>query len=287
VSLPLVADIDFASLDELDRNTLEQIIPALADGDSEDEVAAELGIDRQELERRRERLAASCRALSGLIDLPELSEEEYATLRDSIAAHGQLEPIVRAGGFIVDGRARLRICRELQLQPKTVELDVSADQRQGLRLVINLARRQLTAGLRRAIAAAELTRDPSRSDRAIAVAVGVSHPFVAKVRRQLEQDGQLETVSSRVGRDHVERRLPPAEPEPPPPIDETGSPRPAAAHHPAPVEPEQDDEPAAAAAAPAFARVPAELVDQAGSWVPVTAVRLVPLDLGYRLEIKP
>ncbi len=39
------------------------------------------------------------------------------------------------------------------------------------------------------------------SDSQIAEHVGVSQPFVGKLRKELEADGQLETVSSRTGKD--------------------------------------------------------------------------------------
>ena len=39
------------------------------------------------------------------------------------------------------------------------------------------------------------------SDSQIAEHVGVSHPFVGKIRKQLAADGSLETVTSRTGRD--------------------------------------------------------------------------------------
>src|SRR5206468_11889629 len=43
---------------------------------------------------------------------PQLSAEQYAALRESIARHGQQQPIeVQAGTtFLLDGRHRLRAC---------------------------------------------------------------------------------------------------------------------------------------------------------------------------------
>lgn len=52
---------------------------------------------------------------------PQLDEPRYASLKDDIAAQGLLHPIVLYDGQILDGRHRYRACRELKLEPTTVE----------------------------------------------------------------------------------------------------------------------------------------------------------------------
>lgn len=46
----------------------------------------------------------------------------YAALKASIRARGQLVPVYRLGGRVVDGQRRNRICRELGRTPVTVDL---------------------------------------------------------------------------------------------------------------------------------------------------------------------
>lgn len=219
-----VADIDWTQLSETERETLEQVVPLLEDGYAIAEIAERLDVDAGELERDWENLAARIMALSGHVELPPLSDEEFEALLDSIDADGQRTPILRGSpasglpGVIIDGENRLRICRKLGIEPWIEDVDGDADQLRSLGLVLNLARRQLSASSRRGIVKAELLVDPSRSDRAIAAFVGVSHPTVAAVRRELEQTGKVERLSTRTGRDGVEQPVREAAPravEPP------------------------------------------------------------------------
>lgn len=74
-----------------------------------------------------------------------LSEEDYGKLRASIKAHGQYLPIIiNPDGIILDGHHRYKVCRELQLEPKT-EVKILDDQHHEKLFVIdsNLERRQL------------------------------------------------------------------------------------------------------------------------------------------------
>ena len=52
--------------------------------------------------------------------LPEMPAEEYAKLKEDIKAHGLLEPITLSADSttVLDGRHRLRICRELGIPPR-------------------------------------------------------------------------------------------------------------------------------------------------------------------------
>jgi DNA-binding Lrp family transcriptional regulator len=212
-----VSDIDWTALDAAKRATLERVIPLMEDGFSVKEIADELGVDAKQLQADVDWLAAKVMALSGAIELPPLSDEEYEALKDSIAEHGQRLPILRGSpssglpGEIVDGRHRRRACAQLGIEPRIVDVDGSADQLRSLALVLNLARRHMSTSARRGLIKAKLLTDPSLSDRAIAAAIGASHPTVAAVRRELEHAGTVERSSTRVGRDGVQQ--PAARPE--------------------------------------------------------------------------
>jgi hypothetical protein len=90
-----VADIDWTQLSAGERETLEQVVPRLEDGYSIAEIAGQLGVDADALELDWENLAARVMALSGHVELPPLSEEEFEALKQSIAEHGQKSPILR------------------------------------------------------------------------------------------------------------------------------------------------------------------------------------------------
>ena len=79
--------------------------------------------------------------------LPKLSKEEYEALKESIRTEGQHYPIIiNREGVILDGHNRLRICRELGIEPK-FEVKNFADKFEEKLFVIdvNLQRRQLNA----------------------------------------------------------------------------------------------------------------------------------------------
>jgi hypothetical protein len=61
---------------------------------------------------------------------------------------------------------------------------------------LNAHRRHLTPEQKREIIRKLLKATPEKSDRQVAKLAGVSHPHVGKVRRSLEQTGDVETVST-------------------------------------------------------------------------------------------
>jgi hypothetical protein len=117
--------------------------------------------------------------------LPPLSADEYAALRDDIAAHGVRVPVdVDERGKLLDGHHRAAIAAELGIHCPTRVVDgLTEEEKRAHALAVNAHRRQLSREQRRELVAAELVRDPSRSDRAIGRLVGVSHHTVAAVRR--------------------------------------------------------------------------------------------------------
>lgn len=213
---PSVADFDVSRLTARARETLETIALPLGDGAKAAELAVRLGISKRDVTERMKELRAELEAQTDGGTLPELREDDYEALKASIAEHGLIYPIIRNWQLeVVDGRNRLRACEELGIQPENIVLarDATPELIHALALTLNIARRHLTVGDRRRIVAAEIIRDPSRSDRAIAGSIGVSHPTVAAVRKELEQRGQVENVSTRV--DQRGRRQPAGKPDRP------------------------------------------------------------------------
>jgi ParB-like chromosome segregation protein Spo0J len=216
------ADVDFSQLSELERETLDEIIPRYQDGDDYKEIGAVFGVDAHEIEERIENLGARLMALTGNITLPPLSAEEYEALKQSIADHGQHHPILRGSpssalpGQIVDGRHRRRACAQLKIDPVYKDVDGTAEQLRSLGLVLNLARRHSSASSRRGIVKAELLRDPTRSDRAIAAAVGVSPSTVGTVRKDLAKKGLVSKLDTRIGADGVAQPVRERAPQPEP-----------------------------------------------------------------------
>jgi len=208
-----VSDIAWDRLSEPARWTLRELAAPLSEGFFElGELCRKLGIDRRTANQALTLLYAEIAAQSGGHELPDLAEDEYEVLRDSIAEYGQLVEILTDGaGNIIDGHHRLRACLELRIEPQkriAVAGDTTADERRRLALVVNVARRQVQASARRGILAAELVADPSRSDRAIAATAGVHHSAVNRMRHELEAAQQLPHATVRVGLDGVERRTP-------------------------------------------------------------------------------
>lgn len=91
--------------------------------------------------------------LHELADLfPQMSEGEYNALRDDISKRGQIEPILLYKGRIVDGRHRLRACRELGIEPKTTEWQDDEDSLVQHAIALNIHRRHLTTSQRAMVA---------------------------------------------------------------------------------------------------------------------------------------
>jgi ParB/Sulfiredoxin domain len=78
--------------------------------------------------------------LAGLI--PPMTDDEYVELREDIREHGLRAPIVIFDGKVLDGRHRLRACRELKIEPETIEF--SGDDPVSFVTSMNLIRRNLT-----------------------------------------------------------------------------------------------------------------------------------------------
>lgn len=83
---------------------------------------------------------------------PMMNAEQYEGLRSDINERGQQEAIVYWNGMLVDGRNRLKACRELRIEPTECELDEDTDPVAYI-ISANLHRRHLTTAQRSMVAA--------------------------------------------------------------------------------------------------------------------------------------
>lgn len=136
--------------------------------------------------------------------MPAMSEDEYNDLKADIAKRGVLVPIeLDEDGNVLDGHHRLRACEELGITdyPRIVREGLTEDEKIWHSYKLNTARRNLTPDQMLTLVADVLRRYPNKSNREIAAVLGISHPTVGKYRRQLEQMGQVEKVTTREGAD--------------------------------------------------------------------------------------
>ena len=104
--------------------------------------------------------AALSLALSPLTALfPAMAAEQYAALKESIARHGLLEPLLVHRGEVIDGRHRWQACQELGLEPRIQVMPDAADPLACV-LARNAARRDLSPSQRALIAARLSLRSP-------------------------------------------------------------------------------------------------------------------------------
>lgn len=140
--------------------------------------------------------------------MPALTPDEYKALKADIALRGVQVPIeYDEKGQILDGHHRLRICSELGIKhwPRIVRSGFTEpEKRQHVRR-LNLDRRHLNTAQRRELIEQELLESPEKSDRSVAVALGVSHKTVGTVRGRIEASGTALLVERRVGRDGKRR----------------------------------------------------------------------------------
>lgn len=140
--------------------------------------------------------------------MPDLTPEEYAALKADIAEYGVLVAIeFDENGNVLDGHHRLRVCEELEITeyPKIIKAGMSEEEKLAYATRINVMRRHLTNEQKRQLIRDQLVKDPGKSDRQIAIQTGTSHPFVGDIRKEMEQSGDVETVSTST--DTLERQV--------------------------------------------------------------------------------
>lgn len=85
---------------------------------------------------------------------PPMPEEEFQALKADIQTHGQLEPIwLSKDRKVIDGRHRLRACRELGIEPDFEESEAEEHELPGLVISLNLKRRHMSESQRAMVAA--------------------------------------------------------------------------------------------------------------------------------------
>lgn len=142
-----------------------------------------------------------------VLELPPLAYENFVGLRDSIAVHGVLVPIlVDSAGprrKIIDGNYRKAIADELGYDcPEIVQEGLTEEEKRTLARALNLARRQLNTEQKRQLIADQLAETPGKTNRWIGKQLGVHHATVASVRGELEPPvGQIIQLERRIGSD--------------------------------------------------------------------------------------
>jgi len=127
--------------------------------------------------------------------LPELTFERYELLRDDIRVRGVQNSveICANSGEILDGRARIRACKELKIHvyPRRVVGGLNTEEaRRHHRLKANCLRRQLDRPALKDLVLAEMRRK-AQSDRLLAGIFGLSHTGIANWRREFLACGKL------------------------------------------------------------------------------------------------
>lgn len=127
--------------------------------------------------------------------LPVLEGAELDALRADIKQNGQLVPILVKGDEVVDGRARLQICKELGIDPITHDLGSAANDASWA-VSTNLFRRHLTTAQRAFIAeklaslrkgSNQHTASAACSRKEAAERLGVSEDSIDRARKIKEQ----------------------------------------------------------------------------------------------------
>ncbi len=75
--------------------------------------------------------------------VPEVDDDTYQRIKQSIEDNGLRQPIVLCQGRIVDGRARYKACRAVGVEPDTVDMTLSGDALMEFIADANINRRHL------------------------------------------------------------------------------------------------------------------------------------------------
>lgn len=126
--------------------------------------------------------------------MPLMTAEEWTQLKIDIEENGQREPVVLYQGQLLDGRNRLKVCRELNIPVRAVSLPEEEDPYLNV-ASLNLHRRQLSTSQKAAVAAKimdQLKLEPGQKRRDIAaVAFGVSPKLVQGAKTLLQENRRM------------------------------------------------------------------------------------------------
>ena len=136
--------------------------------------------------------------------MPKLSADEYSELKADIKERGVMISIeFDEFGNTLDGHHRLKICEELGITdyPKVIRAGMTEEQKRTHARKLNMARRQLSQEQRRDLIREQLKETPEKSDRQIAVALGVSNSTVSSQRKAMIADNQVCESHTSIGAD--------------------------------------------------------------------------------------
>ena len=128
---------------------------------------------------------------------PLLEGKEFQELVEDIRKHGLREPITQFKGKILDGRNRLRACKEAGVAPRFTEFPGNGAAAKEFVVSANLYRRHLTAQQKRDLIAKLIKATPEKSNRQIAAQSKASPTTVERVRNTLEAKGAVSRLDTR------------------------------------------------------------------------------------------
>lgn len=121
--------------------------------------------------------------------LPDHTADELAALTESIKLAGILQAIiVDTECNIIDGFARYDIAIKLKLKhipTKVINTFADEEAKRHFIYILNCNRRHLTNKQKEQLVIGELERDKRQADRVLGRLIGLSHPTVARIRRDL------------------------------------------------------------------------------------------------------
>jgi len=136
--------------------------------------------------------------------LPDLTPEEYESLKADIAERGVKVPVeYDEQGNILDGHHRVRACKELGIQhwDRIVRKAMTEQEKRQHVRALNLLRRHLNQEQQRQVIASQLKDTPELSDSLTGQQLGVDHKTVASVRAELESTWEIPKLNTRIGKD--------------------------------------------------------------------------------------
>lgn len=142
-------------------------------------------------------------------NLPDLTTWDYDALKESIRCWRVILPVVKADGDLIDGRQRIRACKELNMidYPVLNLYGLTEEEKRDHAYILNLVRRRLNQEQMRQLIAAELRRTPVLSDNWLAQILGTTDKTVAAVRAQLIATSEIPKLYALRGKDGKYRRV--------------------------------------------------------------------------------
>lgn len=190
--------VDLEALSPRSQAIKTLLADEMSDGYNLTTLAAELGLSPSSASALLAELRSEIELQSGPL-LP-LTEEEFASLKDSIQQDGVRVPVLIGEHMLIDGRHRWRACVELGLSdiPTIFVRGLTAEQERDAAVSVNAIRRHLNREQKQALIRSELQRDWSRSSRSIAAICGVTAPTVEAIREKMRKESEAEPSREQV-----------------------------------------------------------------------------------------